>query len=63
MDSHDRHDPQAGHVMTGPKQPAPAEAAGHEGHAGHGDHAAVFRDRFWVSLALAVPGPASASSA
>ena len=55
MNSHDRHDPQAGHVMTGPKQPAPAEAAGHEGHAGHGDHAAVFRDRFWVSLALAVP--------
>jgi Cu2+-exporting ATPase len=55
MDSHDRHDPQAGHVMTGPKQPEPADAARHEGHAGHGDHAAVFRDRFWVSLALAVP--------
>jgi Cu2+-exporting ATPase len=27
----------------------------HEGHAGHGDHAAQFRDRFWWSLALAVP--------
>jgi P-type Cu2+ transporter len=25
------------------------------GHGGHGDHAAQFRDRFWVSLALTVP--------
>jgi Cu2+-exporting ATPase len=25
------------------------------GHVGHGDHAAQFRDRFWWSLALAVP--------
>ncbi len=25
------------------------------GHAGHGDHAAQFRDRFWLTLALAVP--------
>ena len=25
------------------------------GHGGHGDHAAVFRDRFWLSLALTVP--------
>ncbi|MEU6643462.1 heavy metal translocating P-type ATPase [Saccharomonospora sp. NPDC046836] len=24
-------------------------------HGGHGDHAAVFRDRFWLSLVLAVP--------
>ncbi|MBX9245834.1 heavy metal translocating P-type ATPase [Actinotalea ferrariae] len=31
--------------------------AAHAGHGdtGHGDHAATFRDRFWVSLALAVP--------
>ncbi|WP_406052117.1 copper-translocating P-type ATPase [Kribbella sp. NBC_00889] len=28
---------------------------GHSGHAGHGDHAAQFKDRFWISLALAVP--------
>jgi len=28
---------------------------GPHGHAGHGDHAAMFRDRFWLSLALAVP--------
>jgi Cu2+-exporting ATPase len=29
----------------------------HQGHAGHGhgDHAAMFRGRFWVSLALSVP--------
>ena len=25
------------------------------GHGGHGDHAARFRDRFWLSLALTVP--------
>ncbi|MET7276692.1 heavy metal translocating P-type ATPase [Kribbella sp. NPDC005582] len=25
------------------------------GHAGHGDHAAQFKDRFWISTALAVP--------
>ncbi|TCC09884.1 heavy metal translocating P-type ATPase [Kribbella soli] len=25
------------------------------GHGGHGDHAAQFKDRFWISLALAVP--------
>ncbi|MDM8085320.1 copper-translocating P-type ATPase [Cellulomonas cellasea] len=29
--------------------------AGHAGHAGHGDHAAAFRDKFWWTLALAVP--------
>ena len=28
---------------------------GHHGHGGHGDHAAMFRSRFWVSLALSVP--------
>ncbi|MGZ7013756.1 MAG: P-type ATPase, partial [Acidimicrobiales bacterium] len=27
----------------------------HGGHAGHGDHIAVFRRRFWVSLAVTVP--------
>jgi Cu2+-exporting ATPase len=27
----------------------------HTGHSGHGDHAAQFKDRFWISLALAVP--------
>lgn len=28
---------------------------GHEGHGGHEDHTELFRRRFWVSLALAVP--------
>ncbi|WP_410784773.1 heavy metal translocating P-type ATPase [Kribbella sp. C-35] len=28
---------------------------GHGEHGGHGDHAAQFKDRFWISLALAVP--------
>ena len=28
---------------------------GHGGHGGHGDHAAMFRDRLWWTLALAVP--------
>jgi P-type Cu2+ transporter len=27
----------------------------HEAHSGHEDHAAMFRDRFWLSLALTVP--------
>ena len=28
---------------------------GHEGHEGHGDHAAMFRRKFWLSLALTIP--------
>ena len=40
-------------------EPAAEQVAGHGGHhghgGGHGDHAAQFRDRFWISLALAVP--------
>jgi P-type Cu2+ transporter len=28
---------------------------GGHGHGGHGDHAAMFRDRFWVTLALTIP--------
>ncbi|WP_216217016.1 heavy metal translocating P-type ATPase [Amycolatopsis aidingensis] len=31
------------------------ETGQHEHEHGHGDHAAVFRDRFWLSLGLAVP--------
>jgi Cu2+-exporting ATPase len=26
-----------------------------DGHAGHADHAAMFRDRFWLTLALSIP--------
>jgi len=29
--------------------------AAHAGHAGHGDHAAMFRDRFWLTVVLAIP--------
>ena len=40
-------------------EPAAEEVADHGGHhshgGGHGDHAAQFRDRFWISLALSVP--------
>jgi P-type Cu2+ transporter len=39
-------------------EPAAEQVAGHGGHHGHGgrgDHAAQFRDRFWISLALSVP--------
>ncbi|MDQ3708361.1 MAG: heavy metal translocating P-type ATPase [Actinomycetota bacterium] len=33
-----------------------AEHGEHDGHGGaHGDHAAMFRDKFWISLLLAVP--------
>ncbi len=45
MDEHVGHVEQAGH-------------AGHSvgmGHGGHGDHAAQFKDRFWISLGLSVP--------
>ncbi|HYU56552.1 MAG TPA: heavy metal translocating P-type ATPase, partial [Actinomycetota bacterium] len=28
---------------------------GGHGHGGHGDHAAMFRDRFWLTLALTIP--------
>jgi Cu2+-exporting ATPase len=42
------------HGRSPRQEPAPASRA-HGGHGGHGDHAAVFRDRFWLTLALAVP--------
>ncbi|GAA1937990.1 heavy metal translocating P-type ATPase [Brevibacterium antiquum] len=29
--------------------------SGHGGHAGHGDHAAMFKNKFWLSLALSIP--------
>ncbi|WP_028927021.1 heavy metal translocating P-type ATPase [Pseudonocardia acaciae] len=44
---------------AGTMEAAPGGAHGdHMGHGhggGHGDHAAMFRDKFWLSLALAVP--------
>ncbi|WP_144763327.1 copper-translocating P-type ATPase [Curtobacterium sp. 9128] len=44
---HTGHDAHAGHGAHGHDA--------HAGHGGHGDHAAMFRDRFWWSLVLAVP--------
>jgi len=29
--------------------------SGHGGHGDHGDHAAMFRNKFWISLALTIP--------
>ena len=47
--AHAGHDPHVGHDPH----------AGHGGHAGHDPHAghsvAMFRDRFWISLALTIP--------
>lgn len=31
------------------------EHSGHGGHGGHGDHAAMFKSKFWLSLALSIP--------
>ncbi len=41
---HATHDEHAGHA-----------GHGHAGHGSHGDHAAMFRDRFWITLALTIP--------
>jgi Cu2+-exporting ATPase len=35
------------------------EHGGHGAHGGHGDHAAMFRRRFWITLALSLPIVAS----
>ena len=48
------HDHPAPHTDQGGDQGHGDHSHGHGDH-GHGDHAAVFRDRFWLSLALAVP--------
>jgi len=52
----------AGRAENAAHAPAVAEhehagrgGGGRDAHGGHGDHAAVFRDRFWLSLVLAVP--------
>ncbi|MDH3307932.1 MAG: copper-translocating P-type ATPase [Acidimicrobiia bacterium] len=49
---HDTHEPHAGHGDHG-------QAAGHDEHAGHDKHAghdpAMFRDKFWLSLAMSIP--------
>ncbi|HEY0617509.1 MAG TPA: copper-translocating P-type ATPase [Kribbella sp.] len=54
MSDHDAHGDHGGHAGHADHADH-AEHAGHGGHGGHGDHAAQFKDRFWISLALAVP--------
>jgi Cu2+-exporting ATPase len=57
------HAHEDGHAPAEPGYPEHPESvqahAAHEGHAGHDAHAghsvAMFRDRFWVSLALTIP--------
>lgn len=46
------HAPQHEMDRSTGQRPDHAEAGGH---GGHGDHAAQFRERFWLSLALTVP--------
>jgi P-type Cu2+ transporter len=36
-------------------EPEAPDDTGHHAHGGHDDHVAMFRDRFWVTLALTVP--------
>jgi Cu2+-exporting ATPase len=47
--AHDGHE----HVHDGTSAAAHAEHAGHDKHAGHS--VAMFRDKFWISLALTIP--------
>ena len=49
-----QHGTRAGHDAHARHQDR-ARHDDHDRHGGHGDHAARFRDRFWWSLALAVP--------
>jgi len=60
--SHTTHEGHAGHGASptaASAQPMPGKvAAGHEDHAAHVDHTgheAMFRQRFWASLALSIP--------
>src|SRR6266536_6206365 len=47
------HDEHAGHAAAGLDEHAGHAAARHDQHAGHS--VAMFRDRFWLSLALTIP--------
>jgi P-type Cu2+ transporter len=54
-DPHAGHgmDPHTGHKTPGGPAKAPMDHQGHDQHAGHSPE--MFRDKFWVSLALTVP--------
>jgi P-type Cu2+ transporter len=51
------HGHEHGHVVEQHAEHAEHDmpGGGHDMHAGHGDHAAMFRRRFWITLALLVP--------
>ncbi len=59
--NHDAHPPEHHHgdAHASHRMKEDGAAAGHHGHGGHDKHAghsiAMFRDRFWLSLALTVP--------
>src|SRR5437899_2463717 len=60
MTSHSRHgiEERTEHAAMpghGPSEGSQAAHDAHGGHGGHGDHAAMFRDRFWLSVALTIP--------
>ena len=48
MTNHSSHDMHGGHDKHDKHQ-------GHGGHSSHAGHEIMFRDRFWVSLALSIP--------
>jgi Cu2+-exporting ATPase len=53
-DQHRGHRAPSGHHRTANDAPG-GDHAGHASHGAHGDHVAMFRTRFWWSLALTVP--------
>ena len=53
--AHHEHDEHAGHDHHADHGGTAGHGGHDHGHGGHGDHAAMFRDRFWWSLVLAVP--------
>ena len=49
-------DHHAGHEMQGGQGADPKSAGAHAGHDRHAGHSvAMFRDKFWLSLALTLP--------
>ncbi|SBN64179.1 Cu2+-exporting ATPase [Curtobacterium sp. 9128] len=53
--AHHEHDEHAGHDHHADHGGTAGHGGHDHGHGGHGDHAAMFRDRFWWSLVLALP--------
>ena len=55
VENGERHDDHEAHGRTDEHAGHAGQGGDHDMHAGHGDHAAMFRNRFWVTLALFVP--------